>query len=87
MILMRRMSTTEPHHSHLSHKKTILMQEMTTDCYDHVQLRILSSDSGRIAALQLYSGHACADTFLLSTSLGLCSIRLLPHLAIYPALT
>ena len=31
MILMQRMSMTEPHHSHLSHKKTILMQEVTAD--------------------------------------------------------
>jgi len=34
-----------------------------------------------------YSGHGRADNLLLSTTLGLCSIRLLPHLAIYPALT
>ena len=27
-------------------------------CYDHVQLRILSGYSGRIAALQLYSGRS-----------------------------
>jgi len=32
---MRRMSTMEPHCSHLSHKKTILMQEMTADADSH----------------------------------------------------
>jgi len=32
---MRRMSTTEPHRSHLSHKKTILMQETTADADSH----------------------------------------------------
>ena len=32
---MRRMSMTEPHRSHLSHKKTILMQEMTADADSH----------------------------------------------------
>jgi len=35
MILVRRMSTMEPHRSHLSHKKTILMQEMTADADSH----------------------------------------------------
>jgi len=38
-------------------------------------------------SLTTYSGHTPADTFPLSTSLGLCSIRSLPHLAVYPALT
>jgi len=33
---MWRMSTTEPHRSHLSHKKTILMQEMTADADSHL---------------------------------------------------
>ena len=33
-----------------------------------------------------YSGHGRADNLPLSTTLGLCSIRPLPHLAIYPAL-
>ena len=35
MILVRRMSTTEPHRSHLSHKKTILMQETTANADSH----------------------------------------------------
>jgi len=35
MILVQRMSTMEPHRSHLSHKKTILMQEMTADADSH----------------------------------------------------
>ena len=63
-------------------------------CYDHVQLRDLSGYSGRIAALQLnsgrsvtYSGHSRAVILLLSTTPGLCSIRSLPHLTVYPALT
>jgi len=36
MILVRRMSTTEPHRSHLSHKKTILMQETTANADSHL---------------------------------------------------
>jgi len=32
---MRRMSTMEPHRSHLSHKKTILMQETTANADSH----------------------------------------------------
>jgi len=32
---MRRMSTTEPHRSHQSHKKTILMQETTANADSH----------------------------------------------------
>jgi len=30
------MSTTEPHRSHLSHKKTTLMQETTADADSHL---------------------------------------------------
>jgi len=30
------MSTTEPHRSHLLHKKTILMQETTADADSHL---------------------------------------------------
>jgi len=33
---MQRMSMTEPHHSHLSHKKTILMREMNADADSHL---------------------------------------------------
>ena len=40
-----------------------------------------------LRSLTTYSSRARTDTFLLSTSLGLCSIRSLPHLAVYPALT
>ena len=35
MILMRRISMTDPHCSHLSHKKTILMQEMIANADSH----------------------------------------------------
>ena len=34
-----------------------------------------------------YSSHSRADMPLLSTTLGLSSVCLLPHLAVYPALT
>jgi len=50
-------------------------------------LRSHCSSAAQLRSLTTYSGCARADTFLLSTSLGLCSIRSLPHLAVYPALT
>jgi len=64
-----------------SHGK--IFDEEAHSCYDHVQLRVLSGHSGR----SHYSGHGRADNLPLSTTLGLCSIRSLPHLAVYPALT
>ena len=62
-------------------------KHMQRFCYDHAQLWVLSGHSGRIAALQLNSGRARAVNPPLSTTLGLCSIRSLPHFAVYPALT
>jgi len=32
--------------------------EVDGECYDHVQLQVLSSHSGHIVALQLDSGHS-----------------------------
>jgi len=36
MILMRRISMTDPHCSHLSHKKTILMRETNANADSHL---------------------------------------------------
>jgi len=61
--------------------------DIVVPCYNHAQLRVLSGHSGRIAALQLNSGRARTVNPPLSMTLGLCSIRSLPHFAVYPALT
>ena len=45
------------------------------------------NSAAQLQSLTTYSGHARADNLPLSTTLGLCSIRSLPHLAVYPALT
>jgi len=50
-------------------------------------LRSHRSSTAQLWSLTTYSGRARADNLPLSTTLGLCSIRLLPHLAVYPALT
>ena len=45
------------------------------------------SSAAQLQSLTTYSSRARTDTFPLSTILGLCSIRSLLHLAVYPALT
>jgi len=43
--------------------------------------------SGSTPVAHYYSGHSCADTPLLSTTLGLSSIQSLPHFHIKPSLS
>jgi len=53
-------------------------------------IQLLQSHCSTLAQLRSlihYSGHSRADNLLLSTTLGLYSIHLLPHLTICPALT
>jgi len=48
---------------------------------------VTSQHSSPTPVAHSYSGHSRADMPPLSTTLGLSSVRSLPHLAIYPALT
>ena len=70
--------------------KTKYIWQMLRPCPTPDLIRLLQSHRSSATLLRLlttYSGRARADTFPLSTSLGLCSIPSLPHLAVYPALT
>jgi len=49
-------------------------------------LRSHCSSTARLRSRITYSGHGRADMPPLSTTLGLSSVRSLPHLAVYPAL-
>jgi len=48
---------------------------------------VASQHYSSIPVAHSYSGHGRADMPPLSTTLGLSSVRSLPHLAVYPALT
>jgi len=48
---------------------------------------VTSQHSSPTPVAHSYSGHGRADMPPLSTTLGLSSVRSLPHLAVYPALT
>ena len=50
-------------------------------------LRSHRCSAAQLRSLTTYSGRACADMPPLSTTLGLSSVRSLPHLAVYPALS
>ena len=59
-MLMWRMSTTEPHCSHLSHKKTILMQEMTANADSHLshKNRQEAEETGGIMSIMVWERNA-----------------------------
>ena len=51
------MSTTEPHRSHLSHKKTILMQETTANAdshHSHKNRQEAEETEGIVGAIPIY---------------------------------
>jgi len=72
-------------HLPLSFVSLLLQPCLTPDLIR--SLRSHRSTMAQLRSLNTYSGCACAVNLPLSMTLGLCSIRSLPHLAIHPALT